>query len=204
LAEPTPFELRPALVDDAGGIARTYIDSWRGAYRGILPDGVLDGMNLERERTSWRRVIASGLAQHRVLVLAPPKGGVAGFLTYGADRSRRGPVRSAEGEVFTLYVAPGHQGRGGGRRLMAGAAEAMRAEGYRSLILWVLGLNERARGFYESLDGESAGERTTSVGGSRLALVGYRWPELEALEEAAARLSQIRLPAPLDRVAPGA
>ncbi len=191
------------MADDADGIARTYVACWRDAYRDILPDKVLAAMSVERERASWRRVVAQGLARHRVLVLIGGQG-VAGFLTYGADRAAGGPERSAGGEIFTLYVLPRQQGQGAGRRLMAGAAEAMRAEGYRGAILWVLARNRPARGFYEDLGGSPAGERATTVAGTRLSLAGYRWAELEALEEAAAKLSEIRLPAPLDRVTPGA
>ena len=46
----------------------------------------------------------------------------------GADRAAGGPERSAGGEIFTLYVLPRQQGQGAGRRLMAGAAEAMLRE----------------------------------------------------------------------------
>ena len=53
----------------------------------------------------------------------------------------------ATGEVATLYVAPGHQGRGVGSALLAYALRGMP----RGVKPWltVLGCNERAKAFYQ-------------------------------------------------------
>ena len=153
---------------------------------------------------------------HQILVVERVGAGVVGFLSYGPEREERKPTprrrrvgtaggaAKGRGEIFTLYVAPRFQGAGGGRRLLAGAAEAMLAEGYQGAVLWVLSENLAARGFYEHLNGQASGRQQTRVGGADLAITAYVWPDLEALEEAAARLAQIPLPAPLDSVAPGA
>jgi len=195
-----PFEFRPALAADAGDIARVYITSWRDAYRGLVPDASLDGMSLGRELASWRRNIE--ISGGRVLVLARPTVGVIGFLSWGPERAEG--RRGGRAEIFTLYLQPRYQRRGGGRRLMAGAAEAMRADGYDRARLWVLAENLRARRFYEAMGGRAASGRSTTVGGARLALAGYEWPDLEEMEERCARLSAIALPAALRAVSPGA
>jgi len=195
-----PFDLRPAVASDAGEIARVYITSWRDAYRGLVPDAVLDGLSLGREQASWRRIIDG--SRGRVLVLTRPSAGVVGFLSYGAERAQS--LRGARAEIFTLYVQPRYQRRGGGRRLLAGAAEAMQAEGFDAARLWVLADNQRARRFYEAMAARLAGSRATTVGGARLALAGYEWSSLEDLEERAAGLSEIALPDPLGAVSPGA
>jgi ribosomal protein S18 acetylase RimI-like enzyme len=187
------------LPADAGDIARVYITSWRDAYRGLVPDTTLDGMSLGREAANWRRTIDGGGG--RVLVLVRPTVGVTGFLSYGPERAQ--PRRGGRAEIFTLYMQPRYQRRGGGRRLMAGAAEAMLAEGFDRVRLWVLAENMRARRFYEAIGGRSAGGRSSTVGGARLALAGYEWPELEDLEERAAGLSEIALPDPLGAVSSG-
>ncbi len=202
MSKTVPFELRTAAVADAGDIARVYIASWREAYRGIVTEATLEGMSLGRELTSWRRVIETSQNGQQVLVLARPTIGVVGFLTYGADRAQ--PARGARAEIFTIYVLPRYQGRGGGRRLMAGAAEAIRADGYARVRLWVLSQNVGARAFYEQLGAASAGKKTSQVGGARMQLVAYEWRDLEAMEEAAAGLSKIALPDPLGAVSPGA
>ena len=113
MARQVPFEFRPAVAADAGDIARVYITSWRDAYRGLVPDATLDGMSLGRELASWRRTIDS--ASGRVLALARPTVGVVGFLSYGPERSEM--RRGARAEIFTIYLQPRYQRRGGGHAL---------------------------------------------------------------------------------------
>jgi putative acetyltransferase len=77
------------------------------------------------------------------------------------------------GWVDQLYVAPGHQGRGIGRRLLDLAKE--RSEG--GLELWTFQVNDRARRFYER-NGFAAVELTDGSGNEeREPDVRYRWPE---------------------------
>ena len=212
----TGFDLRGAADKDASAVARIYLACWRDGYRGIVPDAVLDRMNLVRETASWRRAIAATPPAHQILVVERAGAGVVGFLSYGPERDEQSPAlrrpgagsaggaTKGRGEIFTLYMLPRFQGAGGGRRLLAGAAEALLAEGYNGAVLWVLSENLAARGFYERLNGQASGRRQSRVGGADLAITAYVWPDLEALEEATARLGQIPLAAPLDSVAPGA
>ncbi len=51
--------IRPATDADAAAIRAVQIQSWREAYRGIVPDSYLDA--LDPEFAEWRRNIASGL-----------------------------------------------------------------------------------------------------------------------------------------------
>ena len=54
------------------------------------------------------------------------------------------------GEVTALYLLQEHWRRGGGRRLMAAATDALRRAGFTEAVLWVLASNERGRAFYEA------------------------------------------------------
>ncbi|WP_330987113.1 hypothetical protein [Herbaspirillum lusitanum] len=53
-----PVTVRRATVDDAALIAQVRIDSWRAAYRGLIPDAYLDGMKVEDSTRMWTRVLA--------------------------------------------------------------------------------------------------------------------------------------------------
>ena len=57
-------------------------------------------------------------------------------------------VHPAEGEMFLLFVHPGHAGRGIGRTLLAAAHEALRAAGCREAFLFTHEQNERALTVY--------------------------------------------------------
>ena len=94
------------------------------------------------------------------------------------DVPRLGRRLSADAEITTLYVLRCAQGQGLGRALMKDLARTLAARGAGSLVIWVLRDNLRARGFYETMGGELAGERTERVGGWSVPSVGYRWADI--------------------------
>lgn len=182
------FRLRPATPGDAAGVARVYVRSWRETYRGLVPPATLSRMSESAEIPYWRRTLER--AGQRAFVATTGDGAVAGFLTCGADRS--GGDRFTA-EIYTLYLMPGLTRRGVGRRLMAAAAEQLMADGYKAACVWALRDNP-SRGFYAALGGAPGGGKTVLVDNAPLAVVCYAWPQLEALEECAARLTRIALP----------
>ncbi len=73
------------------------------------------------------------------------------------------------------------QGAGVGRALLQASARVLRAEGARSLMLFVLTRNEQARGFYERLGGEAFAEVASHGWGDGLTETAYRWTDIGAL-----------------------
>lgn len=49
--------IRRATPDEAPAIADLSVRAWRAAYRGIVPDEVLDQLSVERRATGWRNAI---------------------------------------------------------------------------------------------------------------------------------------------------
>src|SRR5512142_1389502 len=45
--------IRPATPEDAEGIARVHIETWRTTYRGLMPDSVLDNLSIEKQADRW-------------------------------------------------------------------------------------------------------------------------------------------------------
>ncbi len=140
--------VRPAGVADAENLARVRIASWRGAYRGIVPDAVLDGLRARRRDRAWRDRLSTP--------------GRPGFASPRGPRRRRwrasSPrVRAAHdgeaglGEIWAIYVDPAAQGRGVGRALMAAAVRGLAVRGFGEAVLWVFEANVAARAFYEHL-----------------------------------------------------
>ncbi len=181
--------VRPALPRHAPAIAEVYVESWRQAYRGIVPDAVLDGMSIRRESQRWHRHL-SDMPPGCCAFVAGERGAVIGFATMGPARGR-----PTEAEVFTLYLRPSVQRRGVGRMLMAACAEQLQAEGFLEGQVEVLKANRSARRFYERLGGAPICEREVPVGKATLPVVRYHWSDLAALEERAARLASLTLPA---------
>ena len=167
--------VRTAKPADADGIAQIYVETWRDAYAGILPDDVLLGMSESRQAAQWRHQ----LARDRVKVALDGQYGMAGFGSAGRARDSRLPYG---GEIYTLYVRPDFQGRGIGGKLLIALFEALLRDGIESAMLWVLADNP-ARFFYEAMGGEWAAVREEKLWGVTLPERGYGWANLaQAIE----------------------
>jgi len=145
--------IRHATPDDAPAIARIHVTSWQAAYRGQLPDELLDGLTTERREAHWRE--AASWPSHTLLV-ADDDAGVVGFVSCAATQDLDGDP-AATGEVRAIYVDPAAYGRGYGRSLMDRAVEELERRGFRNATLWVLASNDRARRFYEREGWEADG-----------------------------------------------
>ncbi|MET9336406.1 GNAT family N-acetyltransferase [Nonomuraea sp. NPDC003804] len=133
-------EIRPATPDDAPGIEAVRIQTWKYAYRGAMPDAFLDDLAVTEENVRLRRqALDSGRTR---AIVGETAGALAGFSMYGDSRDDR-----ADTEVYAIYVLPAHLSTGLGRALMTATVEAIPAE--RTVGLWVLAANPRARRFYE-------------------------------------------------------
>jgi ribosomal protein S18 acetylase RimI-like enzyme len=139
--------IREATRDDAHSMAELHVRSWREAYRGMLPDAMLDALRLETYLEHRLRDYDEPLpAKRRWLALDGSR--LLGFAITGPSRDDDAGPRT--GEVYAIYLDPGEIGRGTGRALMAHALGCLRARGFEVVTLWVLANNARARRFYEA------------------------------------------------------
>lgn len=168
--------IRPALLEDAPGIARVHVDAWREAYRDILPLDFLHGLSYESREQQARRYLSDPSSRVRSLVAQEQGGPIVGFVSVGPER---GEVEEYDGELYAIYLLQKYQGAGYGRALFARGARSLADDGFTSMVLWVLAANP-ARGFYEHLGGTVAGEKLIDVGGQSYPEVAYGWPRLSA------------------------
>lgn len=149
--------------DDRLAVSRVYEESWRYAYRGIVPQDYLDGI----PRGRWaHRPDGAGL---RTLVLTDGEE-IAGVSSFGPSRA---PDLAGWGEVVSLYLLPDRMGKGYGARLLSAALEDLKGMGSREVFLWVLKENLRARRFYERRGFRLRDEAAIEIGGAALEEVRY-------------------------------
>ncbi len=84
-----------------------------------------------------------------LVLVAEASGALAGFVEVRVEHD----YFSAEPQAYlaSIAVAPGAEGRGLGRALVAAAEDWARARGLPTLTLHVFAANARARGFYAAL-----------------------------------------------------
>jgi ribosomal protein S18 acetylase RimI-like enzyme len=164
------IEVRRATERDIEPVARIHVEAWRSAYRGLMPDAVIEARSIEQRKQHWTQVISQ--PSHDLLV-AVRADTVLGFCSL--IPSRDAGATQATGEIAALYVAPEHWRTGAGRQLMLAGRQAARERGYRELMLWVLSSNTRARAFYESMGLVSDGaEKLEQSRGHALHELRYR------------------------------
>jgi ribosomal protein S18 acetylase RimI-like enzyme len=151
--------VRRALPDDAEGLARVHVRTWQIAYAGLVPQAVLDSLDIAARTTRWRAIL-EGLDQQGRTWVAIEGDEVIGFSSSGPARGDDPPWPL---ELWALYVRPKRHGSG------AGALLADAALGELPAFLWVLEGNARAIRFYEKIGFALDGARKDDeVGGVTL------------------------------------
>jgi L-Ala-D/L-Glu epimerase len=129
---PAATLLREATEADVPAIAGVFVAAWRGGYRGLVPDEVIDGLDAAQlGATLTRRLRTPG--QHTV-VAVDDRDRPVGFAGYGG------------GYLASLYVHPATARSGVGRRLLRHAVDEMSDV---DIQLWVFEGNAAAGRLYE-------------------------------------------------------
>lgn len=135
------MEIRPLTsASDRMAVGRVYEESWKYAYRGILPQAYLDGI----PAGCWAE-----RAERFPALLLWDGDRIAGVSSYCASRFPAWPDWGGGGLFVSPYLLPPYLGRGYGTRLLQAAEERLEAMGLQRQFLWVLEENGRARRFYE-------------------------------------------------------
>lgn len=173
--------MRPATPEDAAAIERVRTDTWRAAYRGLLPDSVLDALGYDSTR---RRQQMAAMTADRFALVAEHGGEFIGFAYGGPSRSEDS---AHQGEIYAIYVLPAHQGHGHGSALMRAGAREVQARGWRGMLVWVLRENHASRRFYERMGGRHLRDRDTDreVEGVTITESGYAWDDVSVLHRSA-------------------
>ena len=163
--------VRAAVADDADSIGRVQVETWRAAYRGLIPDEAIAAFDVESRQRLWREGLAREPRPGSATFVAELDGEVVGFASVGRSRD---PETADEGELYAIYLDPSCWGRGIGRALLEQAEESMRESGFRRAMLWVLEGNERGEHFYRQAGWEQDGRKVDAFQGVEVAELRYR------------------------------
>ncbi|MGB8861677.1 MAG: GNAT family N-acetyltransferase [Ilumatobacteraceae bacterium] len=170
---PQELVIRHATEADADAMGRLHVRAWQGAYRGVMPDEYLDGLQADERIAMWRgRIARTDLPP---MLVAELMGEVVGFAVFGAEQPT--DDHSGCGELYAMNIDPPHWGKGIGRAMLREVTVALGAAGHGEAVLWVVPENARARMLYESegwvADG---GIATDEILGVTVTDIRYRKP----------------------------
>ncbi len=173
------MKIRTAVLADALAIARVHVETWKTAYKGIVPDAVLEKLSVETRLPRWQELLSDESQAGFTLVAETDDGEVVGFAVAGPNRGDE----KFDAELYAIYVLQAHQGGGTGGRLVHDAMHRLQDSGYTSLIVWVLQANDPARRFYEALGGVYFSAKPITIGGAELTEVSYVWERMPRLAD---------------------
>ena len=144
---------RFADTSDADALGALHTRSWRAAYRGLIDQAALDGLDPADKAAQFLAMLDPGSRDERAVVwiVAELDGDPVGHAI--AQR------HEDEGHLHALYLDPDHFGTGVGPTLHDMALRALRRIGCNSATLRVLDGNDRAIGFYERRGWRLTGNR---------------------------------------------
>ncbi|MFI8307094.1 GNAT family N-acetyltransferase [Streptomyces sp. NPDC085927] len=159
-------------ADDCAEVAGIRVRGWQHAYKGLVPQPYLDGLDIAADADRRRARLLDGDGSVRNLVADGGDGGLLGWVAFGPYRD--GDTRTEDAELYALYLRPEHIGRGVGRALLATAVRHCAVAGHERMFLWVLEGNAHARRFYERAGFAADGaEEAFEVGGAVVPEVRY-------------------------------
>lgn len=121
-------------AEDINGKGYVHWKSWHETYTGLVDDGYMQKLSMER-------CIEMAHRWPQNTLVAKDGDQVVGFVCYGQSEE------SGCGEVFAIYVLADYYGQKVGYELMNAAFEKLST--YKHIAVWVLKDNERAIKFYE-------------------------------------------------------
>lgn len=166
--------IREARIEDAAGMAKVHVDSWRSTYAGIVPESYLANLSYARREAFWRDILSDVAADSYTFVVVNDEGEIVGFVNGGP---RRNDDTAYQAELYSIYLLKEYQGQGIGRRLARRLVEAFLQAGIRSMLLWVFADNPACR-FYETLGGQRLRVEQADFGGAMVDEVAYGWPDI--------------------------
>ena len=166
--------VRRAIIEDAAEIANVHVNSWREAYKNLLPQDFLDELPLSfKSRMNMWRQVASESNKH--LFVAETKNGIVGFSVFE-------PARDSSvvgyGEVGAIYLLEKFKGKKIGAALLKVGMNELIKMHYSKAYCWVLEGNPTIK-FYESSGAVYNGmEKSVVIGGKKVKELAYEWRDL--------------------------
>lgn len=169
------MKIRRAVIDDAKGVAKVQVDSWKTTYRNIVPDDFLNKMTYESREEKWKEIIS----YQAVYVAEKDDGEIVGYSNAGKERTGNYPHH--KGELYAIYILKDEQRKGLGRRLLKPIINEFVEAGIFSMVVFVLEDND-SRYFYEALGAKIIDSTELEIAGEKFKTLIYGWDDIRDID----------------------
>ncbi|MGE8001361.1 N-acetyltransferase family protein [Lysinibacillus sp. NPDC093190] len=171
------MKIRKANIEDAIGIGKVHVDSWRTTYKGILPDDFLNNLSYEQRTELWKKNISD--ATNYVLVAENEQNEIIGFATGGTRKTNSIPNAT---DLTSIYLLEEYQGKGIGKQLLKEMFAYFKQKGYEKVFVEVLAEN-KTRDFYEYYGAQYVNNIEIKIGGKIVEELIYVWNDVNKVTE---------------------
>lgn len=155
--------IRKACNADRSAIGKIYCETWKEAYKNLLPDDYLLKLNQD-----FCMPKSENLTNY---LIAETDNAAVGIINYGVSRDNE---IDKSGEIRAIYVLPQFWHKGFGTELFLAAKSALKKLNYTSVYLWVLAENASAIKFYEKMQMHPLNvKRNINIGGTDLVEIKF-------------------------------
>ena len=152
-------QIRNVRPGDEDSLAYVQTESWKAAFREIVPADILaECTALESTAAMYRRILDEGFGNGYLMELDGKPHCIA-WWSVARDANMAGYA-----ELICLHSLQENWRKGYGRAMMERVLADVKKAGYEKLVLWVFENNTRAIQFYKSFGFEPSGRRRPSLG----------------------------------------
>ena len=166
---------RKATSEDAAEMANVHLNSWREAYRNLLPHDYLDHLPLtfKARMNSWKRMSGE---KDKALFVAEADCGIVGFAGLCKPRD---PSMLEFGEVGAIYLLEKYKGQKIGFALLKMGMQQLMEWKFTKAYCWVLEGNPTIK-FYEKTGAKFNGMvKDDRIGGKDVKDLAYQWNNIQ-------------------------
>ncbi|MFA0057953.1 GNAT family N-acetyltransferase [Vibrio echinoideorum] len=131
------FDVRKARLSDIQEIALIHVQSWKSAFKGLMPERYINSYTFEDRKTEWLSILNSGSES---VIIVEENNKLVGFLSYSEN------VHFLY--LSKLYLCPSIYGKGVGCILMKELESNAQLASIDLIRLYVLDSNQSAIKFY--------------------------------------------------------
>jgi len=160
--------IRNVTEEDIPAVVDIKINGWKEAYRDIIDNDFLNGLDKKERIEKWKQNYNQG-----GFIVAVIESEIVGFCRYVYDNTFSPEMLDIDCELLAIYVKPELKNKGIGRQMFEYIVKEFKEKKKTKMILWCLKDNEASKEFYKKMGGKIIQEKLNKIGDKEYEEVGF-------------------------------